>query len=270
LLRCPRDHERLDLTGEGRSVGCGHGHCFDLAWQGYLNLASGAQPRNADSLAMVAARARFLSSGTYADAEEAVLGVARQRSPARILDCGAGTGHLLARLLDAWPARGVALDVSVPAARRAARAHERIGAVVADAWKPLPLAAQGFDLVISNFAPRNPPEFARVLAPDGRLVTVTPTARHLTELQRRFALLTVQVDKGERLERSLDAHFQRDTRLQPDGPRLVEFTRSWSPALVRDAIGMGPNAFHRPTPERVAEPVEVTVSVEVSLWRRRR
>ena len=57
------------------------------------------------------------------------------------MDVGAGTGHHLAAVLDALPdARGIAIDASPAALRRAARAHERAAAVGADAWKPLPLA----------------------------------------------------------------------------------------------------------------------------------
>ena len=36
-------------------------------------------------------------------------------------------------------------------------------------------------LILSVFAPRNPPEMARVLAPGAALVAVTPTTRHLFE-----------------------------------------------------------------------------------------
>jgi 23S rRNA (guanine745-N1)-methyltransferase len=264
LLRCPRDGEPLDLSQDVRAVACSSGHRFDLARHGYLNLSSAAQPRNADTAQMVGARARFLASGTYATVEQAVLGLIRTLAPETLLDCGAGTGHLLARLLDACPsARGLALDVSVPAARRAARAHARLGVVVADAWRRLPLHARCVDVVISNFAPRNEPEFARVLTPRGGLLTVTPTEDHLRELRERYGLLRVLDDKSARLEHSLRPDFHRQD------VRRVEFRQPWGAQLVRDAIAMGPNAFHGPAPEILSRPVEVTVSVEISLWTRR-
>ena len=60
---------------------------------------------------------------------------------ALVLDAGTGTGCYLAGVLDALPAAtGLGLDVSKPALRRAARAHPRAGAVLADLWRPLPVA----------------------------------------------------------------------------------------------------------------------------------
>ncbi|MEU6683513.1 hypothetical protein [Streptomyces sp. NPDC046832] len=55
------------------------------------------------------------------------------------------------------------------------------------------------------FAPRNGPEFHRVLGPDGTLLVVTPTGRHLRELRGPVGLLAVDPRKEERLRRSLDA-----------------------------------------------------------------
>ena len=65
---------------------------------------------------------------------------ARGAAPATLLDLGGGTGHHLAGVLDRLPdAVGVVLDSSRYAARRAARAHPRAVAVVADTWARLPV-----------------------------------------------------------------------------------------------------------------------------------
>ena len=63
LLRCPQC--RQDLARTGRTLRCPSGHSFDIARQGYVNLAGHAPPRNADTPAMVAARERFLATGHY-------------------------------------------------------------------------------------------------------------------------------------------------------------------------------------------------------------
>ena len=62
-------------------------------------------------------------------------------------------------------AQGLAFDVTKPALRRAARAHPRVGAVLADTWGPLPLADGSADVLLNVFAPRNGPEMRRVLRP---------------------------------------------------------------------------------------------------------
>src|SRR5205085_2362216 len=82
-----------------------------------------------------------------------------------------------------------------PAAGGAARAHPRALAVVADAWRRLPVRNGVLDRVLVTFAPRNGPETARVLRPDGRLVVVTPAPDHLRELVGALGLLRVDPDK---------------------------------------------------------------------------
>ena len=121
-----------DPSPGGRRVGCPNGHAFDVARQGYLNLLGASPPANADTTAMVAARAEFLASGTTRSSPTPW----PRRCRLRPDGAGLRRGH---RLLPEPGAagdphrRGFALDVSVPAVRRAARAHPRVTAVVADA-----------------------------------------------------------------------------------------------------------------------------------------
>jgi 23S rRNA (guanine745-N1)-methyltransferase len=263
LLCCPHCRQPLRLTDDERGVECGQAHRFDLSRQGYLNLGAGPQPANADTAAMVAARQRFLATGAFEPIAGAALGLIQSAGavPPRILDAGAGTGWLLARLLDASPdARGIALDVSTAAARRAARAHPRAGAIVADVWRGLPVADAALDLVVSNFAPRNAAEFARVLGSEGLLLTITPTADHLAELRRTYGLLEIQEDKTERLAESLDGRFR------PVATDQLEHRDQWPAATVADAIAMGPNAFHERPDRPEPAPQQVTVSVELRIW----
>lgn len=257
LLACPVCAEGLDLGPAAAT--CRQGHSFDVARQGHLNLLGAAQPANADTAAMVEARSRVLDSGAF-DAVDAAL--ARRATGARtILDVGGGTGHHLARLLDALPAaRGVSLDVSVPAARRAARAHDRAASVVADAWGTLPLRTKRFSLVTCVFAPRNLREFARVLADAGLLLVVTPDPDHLRSLRERHGLLGIEADKDDRLARAASGLFETI------GRHRVRAALSTDAALVRDLIAMGPNAFHG-VPEEV-DPIDTEVAVSVWLFRR--
>jgi len=275
LLRCPVC--RLPFTEDGGGVRCPAGHRFDRARQGYLNLLGTRPPRHADTPAMVAARERFLGGGGYrpvtvalADAVRAGLGALRAAPPTlpTVLEVGAGTGYHTATLLDALGGRGVALDIAVPAARRAAHAHPRLAAVVADGWGPLPLVDGGFDVLTSIFAPRNPTEFARVLRPTGVLAVVTPEPDHLQELREPLGLLDVEADKQERLRSALAEGFRLLER------RVTRYRVAWSASVVLDLVGMGPNAFHvgaDALAERVGrlpEPVDVTVAVAVTTWAR--
>jgi 23S rRNA (guanine745-N1)-methyltransferase len=271
-LRCPLCSAGLAL--DGGSVRCHTGHAFDVARQGYVNLApAGGPPLRGDTAAMVAARAAFLGAGHFDAIAEAV---AEQASAAAggvegcVADLGAGTGHHLARVLERLPGRaGLALDSSRFALRRAARAHPRIGAVACDAWRALPVRDATAAVVLSVFAPRDAAEIARVLAPDGALVLVTPTERHLAELVAALGLLHVEQRKAQRVRETVGA------RLEPVRETMCERTLELDATDARAVAQMGPSAHHldaRALEERLAvlgEPVRVGVSVRVSVFRRR-
>ncbi|MEU7003757.1 putative RNA methyltransferase [Nonomuraea sp. NPDC046570] len=238
---CPVCRARLELRPG--VVRCVRGHGFDVAKQGYVSLLLGSQaPGTADSPAMVAARASFLATGLYAPLAhaiaETVAALAQQRGRAVVVDAGVGTGYYLAAVLDEVDgAAGVAFDVSKHAVRRAARAHGRIGAFVADVWRPLPIADEVADVVLNVFAPRNGPEFARILRPGGALVVVTPAKDHLSPLVAELGLLSVDEDKERRVAESLRdfAEIER---------RAVEFEMMLTHDQITEVVGMGPSAWH--------------------------
>jgi 23S rRNA (guanine745-N1)-methyltransferase len=164
---------------------------------------------------------------------------------------------------------GVVLDSSRYAARRAARAHPRAVAVVADGWARLPVRDAVLDRVLVVFAPRGGAEIGRVLRPDGRLVVATPEPDHLAELVGPLGLLRVDPDKEARLSAALEPH------LQPVRAAVHREQLLLDPAAVRALVGMGPHARHRSPAELAAavatlpEPVQVTVAIRLGTYRRR-
>ncbi len=257
MLACPVC--AAPLTPDAGSLRCPAGHGFDVARQGYVNLLGRAAPRNADTADMVAARDRFLAAGHYDPISEAV--TASVAGARRIVDAGGGTGHHLARALDATPdAVGLVVDVSAPAARRAARAHPRMGAVVADTWLALPVRSSAADAVLCVFAPRNPTEFARVLAPGGLLVVVTPNPGHLAEARETLGLIGIHDDKLEAVRRALAAAFE------PVATRRIGLGLDLAASEVDDLVTMGPNAFHDHAAAQGR--LRVTLDVQVSTFRR--
>jgi 23S rRNA (guanine745-N1)-methyltransferase len=208
-----------------------------------------------DTAAMVADRAAFLAAGHYAPLARLVAELAADAAAGPVVDAGAGIGYYLAAVLDRRPSYGLALDTSPVALRRAARAHERVGAVVWDVWRPWPVRDDAAAVVLNVFAPRNGAEFHRVLRRDGTLIVVTPTDEHLAELS---GLLTVDPRKAQRLAETL-ASFELVERLP------LRYSMTLHETDVRRVVGMGPAAFHG----RSAEPVAgtVTASFLVSAYR---
>ncbi|MBB3052149.1 23S rRNA (guanine745-N1)-methyltransferase [Prauserella isguenensis] len=269
-LRCSVCAE--PLHPEGRSLRCVRRHSFDLAKQGYVNLLrAGVDAGTADTGEMVAARADFLATGRYDPLVKLLARVtAATGDPELVVDAGAGTGHYLAGVLDrvesAW---GLALDVSAPALRRAAKAHPRIGAVVWNLWESWPVADGVADVVLDVFAPRNAAEFHRVLRPGGLLAVATPGAGHLHELVTELGLLDIAGDKADRVAESLAGHFE------PAGVERTRQTAELDADEVRKLVLMGPNAHHLHRDglgerlDALTGGVTVTIEFDVSVLRRR-
>jgi 23S rRNA (guanine745-N1)-methyltransferase len=277
FLRCPVC--AAALAPDATALRCEQGHTFDVSRHGHVTLlAPGAKPPAGDGAAMVDARAAFLAAGHYDPIAAAVAAAGSATSaPGCIVEIGAGTGFYLARALAAAPfeqhaARsaapdqrpaavscsraGIALDSSRPALRLAARAHPRIAAIVADAWRPLPIRDDAAALALCVFAPRDVGELRRIVAPGGRLVVVTPTPRHLVELVAELGLLRVDERKQERLARTLG---------EPDEERLVEGPLNLGRDDVRALIAMGPSAHHVDA-DALAKPARTALSVRVASY----
>jgi len=269
-LRCPHCHQAL--RREGRTWGCADGHRFDVARQGYVNLLVGHRRPTGDTPEMVADRQTALGAGHLDVVTDALVRACDDLPAGILVEAGAGTAHHLVAVREALGERAaVAMDVSVPAVRRAARADAgHTTAIVADVWQPWPLQDAVAAAVLTVFAPRNAQEAARVLVPGGRLVVVTPAADHLAQLRAPLGLLGLEPGKQERLHAELDPHLDHlDTREVRAG---VAVDRDGAAALA----GMGPAGHHLDVEERhrraaaLPDRMDVTIAVHVTRFARRR
>lgn len=273
-LSCPNCASALERREH--ALVCEEGHAFDIARQGYVSLFGGdPHGKTADTAEMVAARVRFLGEGHYGGIA-ALVGRLAAEVPVVdgtcVVDLGAGTGYYLASVLDAMdrrdrtdrsdasgqptqddpakPVPGLALDISKHAARHAAHAHERIGAVVADIWQPLPIRGRAASVLLNIFSPRNTHEMRRILHPEGRAIVVVPEPDHLRELVERYGLLHVDERKAERLEAQFADRFAIEA--EHTHQETLHLTEDQAAAL----IGMGPNAWHAATRTRAGNRAE--------------
>lgn len=245
LLACPNCGGDLEPDAARTRLSCPSGHRFDAAKQGYFNLLTGAGTKfKADTAPMVQARTDFLAAGHYEPlarrlASLAAGGGTGTGSRPVVADAGAGTGYYLAKVQqETGASAAVALDISKFALRRAARALPDGVALVWDVWRRLPLADAAADVLLNVFAPRNPAEFRRVLAPGGSLLVVTPLPGHLREIRARTGMLEIAGEKETRVAHSLEPLFTA-------GPaQHLEYRMSLSRKDVENAVMMGPSAHH--------------------------
>ena len=186
---------RLGLVQAERSWACANGHTFDTSREGYVNLLLANQkrsPQPGDNAEMVVGRRAFLDARYYdplrdklTEISMAFIEIGESRDLA-VLDVGCGEGFYVGGLQQHFQPQPVAcygIDISKDAVRAAARRYKAVQFAVAGTHH-LPVVDQRVDLLLSVFAPRAFAEFARVLAPDGLLMMVTPGPRHLWGLKQ--------------------------------------------------------------------------------------
>ncbi|MDK8475612.1 MULTISPECIES: methyltransferase domain-containing protein [unclassified Corynebacterium] len=279
ILADPNDGTALSGAGDFSRLVSESGHSFDVAKQGYVTLAAGAGLKHkGDDMDMVNAREAYLATGHFAPFVESVTGAVQDAldasslsvsTPASLLEVGAGTGYYLAHTLDSIDgARGVGLDISPHAAKHLAKCHPRVGAVVADVWQQLPIRDESIDAISVVFAPRNPSEFQRVLAPGGQVIVLTPGAGHLDELREPLGILGVEEGKVDRMYEQAEGHLE-----QAADPVDISFPIQLDKAAIAAQVGMSPSARHISADElaerMAALPPTLTVTARARLDRLR-
>ena len=264
-LRCTVRRCHLPLALAGRTLRCGAGHSFDRAREGYWNLLQPQDrrsPRPGDRDAALEARSRWLARG-LADGLIATVGTLLDRidlpQGAAVADLGSGEGTFTGRLLDGRSVRACGVDLSVRAARRAARAFPDIGWVVANADRELPFPDGSLDLVLSVFGRRPGAEIHRALRDPGRLVVVLPAEDDLIELReavqgrgdlRTRAAAAVE-ELGAWFEPAERATWREHVRLDRDG--------------LEDALALSYRGARRAERERLAGIDELVVTLAADL-----
>lgn len=189
---CPLDQSALQR--QERTLVCAHGHSFDIAKTGYVNLLPVQKKHSkdpGDSKEMVASRRAFLSNGYYDPVIEAVLASLpdslASANSLDVLDAGCGEGHYLRQLTEQLSATrdvsAVGLDISKWAITDASKRSKTIDWIVGSNAH-VPVASGRFDWLICAFGFPVFEEFQRVLNDAGYLLLIESGADHLIELRQ--------------------------------------------------------------------------------------
>jgi 23S rRNA (guanine745-N1)-methyltransferase len=166
MLRCTVRNCRLPLVRDGRRVACAHGHSFDVAKSGYVNVLQPQDKRSkhpGDTAAAVAARRRTHDSGVTGPLLDGIAEMLRAHGDDIALDAGCGDGFYLGSLAARTGLDPHGIDISIPAVDAAARHYRGYEWVVANADRVVPYSDGAFTAVLSITGRMNAPEFHRVL-----------------------------------------------------------------------------------------------------------
>lgn len=186
---CKKKLKKLDNV-----LHCQNGHSFDIARKGYVNLltTNKRNPKNSgDNAEMVKSRTNFLNKNYYLPLAERIAQTAKQNLNGKtpmVIDSGCGEGFYTCVYAKALPdAKIFGIDISKSAVSHCmTRVHisglQNCEFAVASSFE-LPFIKESADMIISTFAPVSNDEYARVLKKGGKLIVVSPSAKHLFELK---------------------------------------------------------------------------------------
>lgn len=261
---CPICQEALDLVQQ--SLVCTNRHSFDLAKFGYVNLAPQVKASKDYDKENFQNRQLVLENGFY---DHILTSLSECLSPldhpANILDIGCGEGYYSRSLQERYPDHSFyAFDLSKESIQLAAKSDQewRVKWFVGDLAR-LPLLDQSMDLLLDIFSPANYQEFKRVLAPDGRLIKVIPTAAHLQEIRQKVKEHLDQADySNEQIIQHFSDHFTIENTIHCQ--ERFELT----PALREALLSMTPLLFHvDPTQIDWTDLTQVTISATILIGR---
>lgn len=206
--QCPLCHQPLHFNSQ--QWHCENNHQFDRAKEGYVNLLPVQYKRSkqpGDSAEMMQARRAFLDGGYYQPLQQRVAELLAEVLPAdaqALLDIGCGEGYYTAavavRLSQEWNITTFGLDVAKVAVRSAAKRYPAVSFCVASSHR-LPFVDASLDAVLRIYAPCKAGELARVVKPEGVVVTVSPGSRHLYQLKQLvYQNVNLHADNEESLE----------------------------------------------------------------------
>lgn len=261
---CPICQEALDLVQQ--SLACPNRHSFDLAKFGYVNLAPQVKASKDYDKENFQNRQLVLENGFY----DHILNTLSEclsplAQPTNILDIGCGEGYYSRSLQERHPDHSFyAFDLSKESIQLAAKSDQewKVKWFVGDLAR-LPLLDQSMDLLLDIFSPANYQEFKRVLAPDGRLIKVIPTAAHLQEIRQKVKDYLDQADySNEQIIQHFSDHFTIENTIHCQ--ERFELT----PALREALLSMTPLLFHvDPAQIDWTDLTQVTISATILIGR---
>ncbi|HEM4765615.1 TPA: methyltransferase domain-containing protein [Streptococcus suis] len=182
FFACPHCGQALGL--DQSSLRCPNRHTFDIAKQGYVNLAAQVKQSANYHKSSFENRQAFLEAGYYDHLYEALEEKIAELGLRSVLDIGCGEGFYSRKLAEKMDLDILAFDISKDSILLAAKSDrtKSVKWFVGDLTK-LPIQDKTIDGILDIFSPANYQEFARVLKTGGAILKLVPGPNHLKELR---------------------------------------------------------------------------------------
>lgn len=202
MLICPVCNSTLERSA--KCYRCEHGHSFDIAKEGYVNLLRSSKNGDliGDDKGSARSRRDFLNKGYYAILQDALCALLADRE-GNVLDICCGEGYYTAALGNNPNLTVFGFDISREMVRLAAK-RGGCTCFVAN-LSSIPIREASMDYAIHLFAPFQEAAFFHVLKPGGRLYSVVPGRYHLWGLKR--ALYDTPYENDEKLPQTEHLHL---------------------------------------------------------------
>ncbi|WP_155969581.1 putative RNA methyltransferase [Streptococcus ruminantium] len=204
FFACPYCRQVLGL--DQNSLRCSNRHTFDIAKQGYVNLAPQVKQSANYHKSSFENRQSFLEQGYYDHLYQVLEGKIAELRLQSVLDIGCGEGFYSRKLAQKMNLDILAFDISKDSVLLAARTDstKAVKWFVGDLTK-LPIQDKTIDGILDIFSPANYQEFTRVLKEGGTVFKLVPGPNHLKELRH---LAQKQLRKESYDNREIVDHFK--------------------------------------------------------------
>lgn len=187
-----------DLTWANNQVRCNNNHSFDLAKQGYINLAPNHQEAHYNSDLFQARQRIMHDAELYQGIYDQILDLLIEKGVAltqasKLIDLGTGEGTHLHQIIANWHSRlgtnptgapqALGLDLAKDGILSAAKHYTNALWVVAD-LSQLPFKDSQVDGAFTILSPSNYAELNRALSDQGWSLKIVPGSDYLKELRQ--------------------------------------------------------------------------------------
>lgn len=259
IMKCPVCGQALEH--ENRIWRCADRHSYDIAKEGYVNLLSARRSGEliGDNREMALSRRDFLNKGYYAPLAEAVTKCLYRYSSDgdTVLDICCGEGYYTAYAAERLDRRFYGFDLSKNMVRLAAKRKVSAAFFVANI-AAIPIADGAVKAAFHLFAPFHAPEFRRVIADDGVILTAIPGRDHLYGLKE---VLYDQPYRNDEKEPSAEGLIAVE-RIRVRGEITLECRED-----INALFQMTPYYYHTPSlgMKRLEERAALTTPIEFIL-----